>query len=146
MQNSIAFTAAGFNLLVIALPVAAIVLFRWPRLLPYVMSLFFGLLIGFIDTQTKSVQLPALFLTSFGFFIAFSRPKQVWMYALLLAMWIPIAHVAQSAAGVVSPEPLGAPGIILPFVFSFIGSYAALAVRRAAAKLNLESAGSAQEQ
>ena len=138
MSNSVAFTVAGFSQLVIALPVAAVVLFKWPNLLPYAMSLFFGLLIGFIDTQAKSVQMPALFLISFSFFISFSRPKNVWLFAILLAMWIPIAHIAQSAAGVVPQEPFGAPGAILPFVFTFIGAYAALAVRKAAAKLNLE--------
>ncbi len=92
MHNSILVTIVGFHTLVLYLPVAALILYIRPKAWHYLLTLFLGLLIAFIDLQTDEVQLPALLLLTFGFFLGFAESARPWRWAAILGVWVPLIH------------------------------------------------------
>ena len=139
MGGSQLMTFAGFHLLVAAFVVAMLVLFKWPGAWYVLLSIFVGMLIGFIDMETDAVQLPVLLLLAFGSFIGFSHPRNAWLIALLLAMWVPVAQVARLLVPGGHPEGFMISGCLLPFVFSMAGSYVGVAVCRGARMFHPDS-------
>ena len=132
MDTSILKTVIGFHTLVIFLPVAALILYIWPQAWHYLLTLFLGLLIAFIDLQTDEVQFPALLLLTFGFFFGFAESRGAWRWAVILGVCLPLAHllriVIEGDGERVVTEGAGS---LLALVFAFLGTYAGVAIRSA---------------
>jgi hypothetical protein len=95
MFSHILFTVAWFHALALFLPMSMFLLYKWPKLWHHLLALFLGILIAVVDIKTDDVQLPALFLLAFGFFLGFSEPKKPWRWAIILAVWIPFVGFAK---------------------------------------------------
>ncbi len=130
MNTQLAFTVIGFHLLVIFLPIAMFILFKWPQAWHHMIALFLGLLTGYINLHSDEVQFPVLLLLVFGFFIAFSQPKGAWQFALLLAMWIPAGQFIRIFVEG-RTEGIWQEGFfsLVAFIPSLIGTYVGVAVR-----------------
>ena len=123
MRTPLWFTMVGFHALVVFLIVAAILIYRFPRRLYYVLALFIGLLIAFIDRQVSEPQLPALLLLAFGFFLGAMQPARPWRWALIISIWVPLVSIA---AAVGSAQAFGKEGMpaLIALVPAFFGAYA----------------------
>ena len=132
MHNSILVTIVGFHTLVLYLPVAALILYIRPQAWHYLLTLFLGLLIAFIDLQTDEVQLPALLLLTFGFFLGFAQSTSAWRWAVILGVWVPLIQffriIIEGGWERILTEGVGS---LLTLAFAFIGTYAGVAIRLA---------------
>ena len=124
------FTVITFNLMILFLPVAAFLLFKWPRLWHLLLALYLGLLVGLTDLRTDDPQLPALLLITFGLFLGFAQPKAAWRWALVLGLWIPVLGLIARAAGVTNAQFSDVLFSLVALVPALIGAYAGVLVRR----------------
>ena len=124
------FTVITFNLMILFLPVAALLLFKWPRLWHLLLALYLGLLVGLTDLRTDDPQLPALLLITFGLFLGFAQPKAAWRWALVLGLWIPFLGWIARAAGVTNAQFSDVLFSLVALVPALIGAYAGVLVRR----------------
>ena len=130
MSNQTLFTVITFNAMILFVPVAAFLLFRWPSLWHLLLALYLGLLTGLTDLRTDDPQLPALLLITFGLFLGFAQPKAAWRWALILGLWVPGLGFISRAAHVTS-APLS--DLLFSFVAlvpALIGAYAGVRVNR----------------
>jgi hypothetical protein len=119
-----------FYLMVLSVPVAAFLLFKWPRLWHLLLALYLGLLVGLTDLRTDDPQLPALLLITFGLFLGFAQPKAAWRWALVLGLWIPVLGLIARAAGVTNAQFSDVLFSLVALVPALIGAYAGVLVRR----------------
>ena len=124
------FTVITFNLMILFLPVAALLLFKWPRLWHLLLALYLGLLVGLTDLRTDDPQLPALLLITFGLFLGFAQPTAAWRWALVLGLWIPFLGLIARAAGVTNAQFSDVLFSLVALVPALIGAYAGVLVRR----------------
>jgi len=124
------FTVITFNLMILFLPVAAFLLFKWPRLWHLLLALYLGLLVGLTDLRTDDPQLPALLLITFGLFLGFAQPTAAWRWALVLGLWIPFLGLIARAAGVTNAQFSDVLFSLVALVPALIGAYAGVLVRR----------------
>jgi len=124
------FTVVTFNLMILFLPVAAFLLFKWPRLWHLLLALYLGLLVGLTDLRTDDPQLPALLLITFGLFLGFAQPTAAWRWALVLGLWIPFLGLIARAAGVTNAQFSDVLFSLVALVPALIGAYAGVLVRR----------------
>jgi len=117
------FNMIGFHTLVLFFPAAILVLWLRPKLWVHALSLFLGMLTGLISLRGDDPQFPVLLLLVFGFFAGFARPRRAWIFALLLAIWVPVTLVAGLFAGVVRGQPFGVPASCIAFVPALVGVY-----------------------
>jgi hypothetical protein len=135
MPPQILFTVIVFNSLVLFVPVAALLLLRWPRLWHILFALFLGALAGWTDLRTDEVQLPALLLITFSFFLGFAQPRHAWRWGLILGLWVPIMEYAALAAGLRATPASDVLGSFLALVFALVGAYAGVFCNWASARL-----------
>jgi hypothetical protein len=119
-----------FYLMVLCVPVAAFLLFKWPPLWHLLLALYLGLLVGLTDLRTDDPQLPALLLITFGLFLGFAQPKAAWRWALVLGLWIPVLGLIARAAGVTNAQFSDVLFSLVALVPALIGAYAGVLVRR----------------
>ena len=124
------FTVIIFNLMILFLPVAAFLLFKWPRLWHLLLALYLGLLVGLTDLRTDDPQLPVLLLITFGLFLGFAQPKAAWRWALVLGLWIPVLGLIARTAGVTNAQFSDVLFSLVVLVPALIGAYAGVLVRR----------------
>jgi len=124
------FTIVSFNLLVLFLPVAILLLWRNPRHWVRLLTIFLGMIVGLLDLHSSEVQMTALLLLVFGFFTGFAEPSKAWLSAILLAMWIPIITVAALFAGAIHGQPFGVPATMFAFFPALVGAYLGVLVQR----------------
>ena len=127
-----------FNSLVLFLPVAAILLWLKPSLWLPLLTTFLGVLIGLSDLKSD-VQLTFLLLLVFGVFAGYAKPKNAWVWALLLGIWVPLAEFTALAIGLslsYRPDILASCIALVP---AFIGVYGGVFVQWAATRGNPES-------
>jgi len=124
------FTVIIFNLMILFLPVAAFLLFKWPRVWHLLLALYLGLLVGLTDLRTDDPQLPALLLITFGLFLGFAQPQAAWRWALVLGLWIPVLGLIARAAGVTNAQFSDVLFSLVALVPALIGAYAGVLVRR----------------
>jgi hypothetical protein len=124
------FTVIIFNLMILFLPVAAFLLFKWPRVWHLLLALYLGLLVGLTDLRTDDPQLPALLLITFGLFLGFAQPTAAWRWALVLGLWIPFLGLIARAAGVTNAQFSDVLFSLVALVPALIGAYAGVLVRR----------------
>ena len=134
MHTQLWFTIISFNLMAAYIPLSALILYRRPGTWPYLFSLFNGLLIAFIDLGAGEVQVPALLLLAFTFFVGFASPRDVWRWAIATGIWVPVFHIVRmgldKSPGVSLNESWGS---LLALVFAFAGSYGGSFIQRISA-------------
>jgi hypothetical protein len=125
MSSHILFTLGWFHALVLLLPIAMFLVYKWPQLWHHLLALFLGIVIAIVDSRTDDVQLPALFLLAFGFFLGFSQPQNPWRWATILAIWIPLVGFAkiifEGADYKLARECVPA---LIAFIPALVGAYA----------------------
>lgn len=124
------FTVIAFNTLVLALPIAAIVLWRKPELWLHLWTLFVGVLVGLMDVKATEVQLTVLLLLAFGFFAGFNQPRRAWRWALLLGVWVPIFAFIAMGVGLTQFRVEQQFGSLIALIPAFLGTYAGVVVKR----------------
>lgn len=138
MSTQVLFNMIVFNSLVVFLPIAAILLWLKPNLWLPLLTAFLGILIGLSDLKSD-VQLTFLLLLVFGFFAGYAKPKDAWVWALLLGVWVPLAEFTALAIGLklsYRPDILASCIALVP---AFIGAYGGAFVQWAATRGNAES-------
>ncbi len=126
-----------YSLLVFA-PLAAFVLWRWPRAWPMLLALHLGFLTGLIGVKSDDPQLPVVLLLTFGLFIGFARPAGAWRWALALGLWLPALGWLAYALKL-STLNMGVDDLLfstVALVPAFIGAYGGAFIRRASGQLN----------
>ena len=93
MPVKLLFTVVGFNGLVLVFLAGVVVAYFRPAQFALTTSLFLGWLTAFVNLNSSEPQFPVLLLLSFGFFIGFVVHHNVWKYALVLGMFVPIPIV-----------------------------------------------------
>ncbi len=124
------FTVIIFNLMILFLPVAAFLLFKWPRLWHVLLALYLGLLVGLTDLRTDDPQLPALLLITFGLFLGFAQPRAAWRWALVLGLWIPVLGLIARTAGVTDAQFSDVLVSLVVLVPALVGVYAGVFLGR----------------
>ncbi len=131
MHAQLWFTIISFNSMAAYVPLSALILYRRPGSWPYLFALFNGLLIAFIDLGAGEVQVPALLLLTFTFFVGFASPRGVWRWGIITGMWVPVFHIIRMSleknSGASLPDGLGS---LLALVFAFAGSYGGSFIQR----------------
>lgn len=137
MSREVLFTVVMFNSLVLFVPVAMFLLNMRPQLWHYLLALFLGLVIGWIDLRAVEVQPTVLLLLVFGLFLGFAQPRHAWRWALLLAVWIPLGGFVALVVGLRTPAPVEPTALasFIAFIPAFIGTYAGVLVNRASSRL-----------
>ena len=130
MNPQVLFTMTWFHTLVLFLPLAMVLLYKWPKLWHNLLSIFLGIIIGLIDLHSDEVQFTVLLLLIFGLFLGFNQPKGAWKWAIMLSIWIPILGIASIIVGG-SYEKLFNEGIFscIAVVPAMIGVYAGVAIQ-----------------
>jgi len=125
------FFMLAFNLMAAYLPVSAVVLFFRPGAWAYLLAMFVGLFLGFIDLGATDVQGPALLLLTLSMFIAYASPGRAWRWGILTGIWVPAFGAARWYAAGSPPLPGGGPwDASMALLFSFAGSYAGSLIHR----------------
>jgi len=133
MSTQVLFTMIVYNSLVLFLPIAAILLWLKPNLWLPLLTAFLGILIGLSDLRSE-IQLTFLLLLVFGFFAGYAKPKNAWVWALLLGVWVPLAEFTALAIGLklsYRPDILASCVALVP---AFIGAYGGAFVQWAATR------------
>ncbi len=134
MRAQLWLTIISFNSMAAYIPLSALILWRRPGSWPYLFSLFNGLLIAFIDLEAGEVQVPALLLLAFTFFVGFASPRGVWRWGIITGIWVPVFHIVRMSlernSGTSIPEGWGS---LLALGFAFAGAYGGSFIHRIAA-------------
>ena len=127
------FTVIGFHTLVAFLPISLFVLYKWPQTWQYLLAVFLGLLIAFLDHQSDDPQLAVLLLLVFGVFLGFAQPEGSWRWAMLLGAWLPLLQfltiLVEGKYNAIVNEGLYSFFALLP---AFLGTYIGVGLRWAA--------------
>ncbi len=134
MSGEVLFTVVVFNSLALFVPLAALLLYMRPQLWHYLLGLFLGLLVGWIDFRAVEVQPSVLLLVVFGLFLGFAQPRHAWRWALLLALWIPLAAFVAVWLGLKPFSVQETVGSTIAIIPALVGAYGGAFVNRAAAR------------
>jgi len=141
MHSQLWLTVISFNSMVAFLPVAAVILVIKPAFWPYALSIFAGILAGFVDVQGAENQLTALILIAFPFFLGFSQSEKAWRWALLAGMWVPLSELVRAGMTVQGQLSFQSVSIVLVLGFPILGGCGGVLLQRLAQKVS--PAGSA---
>jgi hypothetical protein len=130
MPKQILFTVIVFNSLVVLLPIMMFVLYKRPGWWQYMFALFLGIVTGWIDVASTEVQLPAILLIVFGFFLGFARTRDAWQWGLILGIWVPLLQSASVIAGIEPYRPGQTISSLLSLGFAFAGAYLGVLLSR----------------
>ncbi len=95
----------------------------WP------LALGFGILAGWVYIHAPT-GLAALLVVAFSMGMGVARPRQPWVWALLIALWIPAAE-AWLIVRHIHPTIAGLPGALLVLFPGFVGAYGGFFMRKA---------------
>ncbi len=130
MPTQTLWTVIGFNSLVMVFAIMVLAL-RWrPQWWPTMLTLFAGMLIGFLEPRTEEIIFIVFLLIAFGFFAGFAQPRHAWRWAILLAVWVPLNEAFAMTIGartVAQPNLLAS---FFAFVPAFVGTYAGVLVHQ----------------
>ena len=138
MPTQTLWTVIGFNSLALMLPLTMALLWWKPQLWLAMLTVFAGMMVGFITPRSSELQFPLLLLIAFGFFAGFSQPRHAWRWAVLLAIWVPINEAFAQLLGA-RTATADAPNIaasFFAFAPAFIGAYAGVLVHRVSSAAN----------
>jgi NO-binding membrane sensor protein with MHYT domain len=97
---------------------------------PFILAILLGAIAGYVDLQEEEVQMPALLIISFAFFLGFARPRTAWAWGLVIGLSIPAAHLIARMIGYKPPYPVSLPTTFLPVAFALAGAYAGVAMKK----------------
>lgn len=143
MLNDKIFTVIVFYSLVLFIPVSALLLMVRPILWHYLLAIFMGVIVGWLDLRSDEVSTTILLLVVFGMLLGFAQPRQAWRWAILLAMWVPLGGFLSAALGlrnVAVPNPSWLASLVA-FVPAFIGAYGGALVSGASRRFSPEQGG-----
>ena len=124
------FTFIAFSALMLALPIAAIVLWLKPQWWLNLLTLFIGVLVGLMDLQATQVQMTAFLMIAFGFFAGFVQPRRAWRWALMLGAWVPLFGAVAAAARLTNARGVDLVASFAAIAFALVGVYAGVVVKR----------------
>jgi NO-binding membrane sensor protein with MHYT domain len=98
-----------------------------------VLAVLFSAAVGYVDTHAKTDDnLPmVLLLLVVTFLFGVAQPKQAWLWALIVGLGIPLAHLLGLLVGYRPPYPVG-PNVFVTFIAlvpAFIGAYLGVLAR-----------------
>ncbi len=134
------FTFIAFNALVLALPIAAFVLWFKPQWSLNVLALFIGSLVGLMDLRSTEVQLTAFLMIAFGFFAGFAQPRRAWRWTWMLGVWVPIFGAIASAARLTNARGVDVIASVAAIGFALAGVYAGVAVKHLSSQAQQDNA------
>lgn len=140
MLNDKIFTVIIFYSLVLFVPVSALLLLARPKLWHYLLAIFLGMIVGWLDLRSDEVSATILLLLVFGMFLGFAQPRHAWRWALLLAMWVPLGGFFSSALGLTN-LPAASPNwlaSLVAFIPAFIGAYGGALVSGASRRMSAQ--------
>jgi hypothetical protein len=129
MSDTLLFTVIPFHLLVVLVPISAFVLYKFPQAFHYLLALFLGVLVGYINLHTDEEIFPVLLLIAFGLFLGFTQAKKSWLYVVLLAMWVPLGEFVSLLAR--HKHTIDFISSMVAFLPASVGVYAGVFLRRA---------------
>src|SRR5215211_1794150 len=97
---------------------------------PFILAILLGAIAGYIDLHEEEVQVPALLVISFAFFLGFARPRTAWAWGLLIGLSIPAAHLIARMIGYRPPYPVRLPATFMAVGFALAGAYAGVAMKK----------------
>ncbi len=108
-------------------------------LVPCLLSLALGLLIGWVDSHVEPVQLTVLLLLACGFGLGvwLARARVLWLCALLLGAGVFLFHLGETWLGV-EPRYPSEPNIFASLVAlapAFVGVFVGVMARKTAAQI-----------
>src|SRR5579859_8153604 len=93
--------------------------------LTVVLALAFGVLLGYIDLNSREVQLPMACLLLFSFTLGVLQPRAAWRWGVLMGLSLPIAYfvaLALNYRAIDAPRyPLSLAVLVIP---ALIAAYA----------------------
>ena len=98
-----------------------------------------GVIAGVVDLIAMSAQVAATLIVVFSFLLSLTYPRKAWLWAILTAMFVPLANTLAVALGyghLRRPESIYLTYMV--FVPAFIGAYSAAFLRRYSAKKEQE--------
>jgi hypothetical protein len=97
----------------------------WLRLLPYSLTVLFGLPLGYVNLHTDDTQFVALPLLAACCLLGFLQPRHAWRWALLTGAWVPLSQVWLRVAPMRVPYSDNNIGgaVIGALLFSLAGAY-----------------------
>ena len=100
-----------------------------------IVGIILGIVAGGVDLAAGSPQVAATLIVVFAFLLSLTYPRRAWMWALLTAMFVPLANALVMELGYPHfRRPESVYLSYLAFVPAFIGAYSAVFLRRYAAK------------
>lgn len=88
----------------------------------------FALLLAFLEWQTGSMWFSLLLLLLFAFVLGVKHPAEMPCGVLLLASYIPAAHLFATTVSSPMPHPLSIPVAVLGLPSAYLGAYSGAAV------------------
>ncbi len=104
-----------------------------------VVALLLGAIAGGVDLFVRSAQIAATLIVVFSFVLSLTYPRRAWLWAVLTAMFVPLANTLAVEFGyghLRRPESIYLTYMV--FVPAFIGAYSAAFLRRYSAKKEQE--------
>lgn len=129
MTNQGIFNWILFNALILYLPIAAVILWQRPKTWLLLLTIFLGIVIGWLDMKTTEASVSALLLLTLGFFCGFAQPKRAWLSALALGAGVPLFAWLATFLQLNLLTSVEQVTSLLALVFSFGGAYAGVLVR-----------------
>jgi hypothetical protein len=102
-------------------------------------ALFLGAVAGGVDLFVGSAQIAATLIVVFSFVLSLTYPRKAWLWAILTAMFVPLANTLAVELGyghLRRPENIYITYVV--FVPAFIGAYSATFLRWYSAKKEQE--------
>ena len=131
MSSQTLWTVLNFNGLVLAFLLMMLALWARPQWWQAMLTLFAGLLIGFMEPRTEEIIFIVFLLFAFGFFAGFVQPRGAWRWAILLAMWVPLNELFALAMNARLVEPPNPAAGLFAFVPAMLGTYMGVLIQRA---------------
>lgn len=100
-------------------------------ILPAVLALAFGLIVGWLDLQVTEVVVPIVALLVSGLLAGLIRPKAAWRWALMIAAGAAVVEIAAVKFDWQTAEPvqLDFRVAMVEFAFAMLGAYTGVFIR-----------------
>jgi len=133
MSSQTLWAVLNFNSLVLAFLLMMFALWARPQWWPPMLTLFAGLLIGFMAPRTEEIIFIVFLLFAFGFFAGFVQARGAWRAlsaAILLAVWVPLNELFALLMNVRLVEPPNPAAALFAFVPALLGTYLGVLIQR----------------
>ncbi len=132
MSPQARFTMVAFHSLILFFLAALVILWRRPGAWLGLLMSFLGAFIGLSNLHSDEPIGTAFLLLAIAAFAGFVQPKRAWLWAVLLAVFVPAVTVLAMAANAVPTSPVGALNLCFAFVPALIGAAVGVGLNHAA--------------